>query len=327
VTPPASRVSVVLCTYDGAAYVGRMIESLGAQTLTPDEIIVSDDGSNDETFEIVSAGLRAYPGRVIAQRNQANLGVRQNFEQAMRLAQGEFVLLCDQDDVWHANKVERMLAEAELNPDTLLLHSDARIVDESDVFAGHTLLGDLRLSFLEQAHLDRDDLLSVLLRRNVVTGAATAVRRELLDYALPIPEGFWHDEWLALIAAAVGRVVCVRETLMDYRIHANNQLGLRGVAASTRLRAMTSRRGEYHATRQRKLELLLERLRMLGRRVPADRLRLVEACSSHWRIRAGLPSRRIARLALTLREAKDGGYRRFSSGWRSVLRDLVEPLG
>ncbi len=326
-TLPPSLVSVVLCTYDGAAYVGQMIESLRAQTHPPEEIIVCDDGSNDETFEIVRTGLSAYPGRITAQRNPANLGVRQNFEQAMRLARGEFVFLCDQDDIWHAHKVERMLAEAARNPDALLLHSDARIVDDSDAFVGHTLLGDLRLSFSERAHLDREDLLSVLLRRNIVTGAATAVRRELLEYALPIPEGFWHDEWLALIASAIGRVVCINDTLMDYRIHSNNQLGLRGVTASARLSAMTSRRGEYHSTRQRKLEVLLERLRVLGRRVPADRRRLVEACSSHWQIRAGLPRRRFARLGLALREAKGGGYRRFSSGWRSVLRDLVEPLG
>jgi len=320
------RVSVVLCTFNGEAFVGRQLASVLAQTRAADEIVVNDDASADGCVDRVREALAGFGGEVCIHANAATLGVARNFEKALRLATGDVCFLCDQDDVWRADKVEQMAAAFEREPNLLLLHSDARIIDESGTRTGATLLSELRIRPRDLAAYDEGDALRVLLRRNIVTGATVAVRRELLDRALPIPDGYWHDEWLALIAAAVGCIRRIDEPLIDYRIHGSNQAGLRGVMPAARIRAAVTRRGGFHALRARKLDALLERLRSLGSRVPLARLQLVEACREHWRLRADLPQRRAERVPLILAEWAGGRYRRFSNGWRGALRDLVEPL-
>jgi glycosyltransferase involved in cell wall biosynthesis len=320
------RTTVVLCTYDGETFVADQAASLLAQTRPLDEIVVSDDASTDASPARVREALAGFGGNLRLHVNPVTLGVVRNFEHALRLAQGDLCFLCDQDDVWRADKVRQMVAAFERKPEILLLHSDARIIDESGRRTGATLFRELRIRARDLAACDAGDALSVLLRRNIVTGATVAVRRELLEIALPIQEGYWHDEWLALIAAAVGSIGRIDEPLIDYRIHRGNQAGVRGVMPALRLRAALSARGTFHTDRARKLDALLERLRRLGARVPLERLRLVEACRDHWSVRANLPRRRIGRVPLILAEWRGERYRRFSNGWRGAVRDLLEPL-
>ena len=320
------RTCVVLCTFNGEAFVAEQVAGVLAQLQPVDEIVVSDDASTDACVDRVREALAGFGGDLRIHVNPATLGVVRNFETALRLAKGDVCFLCDQDDVWRADKVQWMVAAFAREPQLMLLHSGARIIDKSGARTGATLLSELRVRARDLAAYDAGDALSVLLHRNIVTGATVAVRRELLDLALPIPEGYWHDEWLALIAAAVGSIRRIDEPLIDYRIHKGNQAGLRGVMPGVRIRAAVSRRGGFHAVRARKLDALLERLRCLGSRVPVARLHLVEACRDHWRLRANLPQRRTERVASILAEWRGGRYRRFSNGWRAALRDLVEPL-
>lgn len=317
-------VDVVLCTFNGAAFLAAQLRSLRDQTRPVDRVIVSDDGSTDATADV----LRAFEGNLPLElaRNETQLGVTANFESALRRARGDLIFLCDQDDVWHKQKVELLLAEAERHPDAMLLHSDARIVDASGADTGRRLFGELHLSSREWSFLGRSEPLPVLLRRNIVTGATSAIRRKLLDYALPIAEEYWHDEWLALIAAAMGPIYRISEPLIDYRIHGSNQAGLRLATPAAQLRAMSSRRGSYHAIKARKLDRLLQRLRGLNGRVSQDCMSLVEACHQHWQERATMPRRRFDRLPVVWQQLQSGSYRRFSSGWRSVVRDLAESL-
>jgi hypothetical protein len=320
------RVSVVLCTFNGEAFVEQQLASVLAQTRAVDEIVVSDDASADSCVDRVLRLLRDFAGHAQVHVNAVALGVTPNFEKAMRFTTGDVCFLCDQDDVWRTDKVQHMAAAFEREPGLMLLHSDATIIDAAGRRTGATLFDELQIPRRDLAAYDGGDTLRVLLHRNIVTGATVAVRRELLDHALPIPDGYWHDEWLALIAAAVGSIRRIDEPLIDYRIHGSNQAGLQGVTPAARIRAAVSRRGGFHALRARKLDALLERLRYLGSRVPPARLQLVETCRDHWRLRANLPRRRAERVPLILAEWSGGRYRRFSNGWRGALRDLVEPL-
>jgi glycosyltransferase involved in cell wall biosynthesis len=326
VAMPRPFVSVALCTFDGAQYVHEQLQSLLAQSVLPDEIVVSDDASRDTTRAIVESTAGRWSGRLTLVRQEINLGAVRNFESALARTTGEIVFLCDQDDVWSADKIARAVREFDRHPDAQLVHSDARLIDASGRSLGRTLLEALAPTRYERNLIEQDRSLEVLLRRNFVTGATTALRRSLFELARPFPQEFLHDEWLALIAAAVGAIRRVEEPLIDYRIHAGNQAGLRGVLLASRLRAMTSGRGDYHVNRARKLDVLFERLSHLGGRVPADRLRIVEACREHWHRRADLPKAPLARLGSIMREWQSGRYRRFSSGPRSALRDLCEPL-
>jgi glycosyltransferase involved in cell wall biosynthesis len=288
-------------------------------------VIVSDDGSIDGTVELLAQAAATGRGYEIV-RNERRLGAIGNFNATLGRARADLVFLCDQDDVWHDDKVEKMARAAADYPEALLLYSDARIVDATGQATGRTLFQELRPSGKEQAWLAGGQPISALLRRNFVSGATVALRPALLSHALPIPEGYWHDEWLALVAAVLGRLHRLEATLVDYRIHAGNQAGVRGVAPAARWRAMTSGRGSYHTTRLRKLDLLLERLEAFSGEVPQEHLALVRDCRKHWAERASLPNSRAGRLPTVVRELTNGRYRRFSTGWRSAIRDLFESL-
>lgn len=318
------RVEVVLCTFNGAEFLPAQLQSIRNQSRPIDRLVISDDGSTDGTLAILRS-LEA-PPRTVLHQNERRLGASANFGQALRQVNGDVVVLCDQDDIWYHNKVERLLFELDRHVEALLVHSDARIIDGTGVPSGKTLFAELSYSASDRTRWDRGEALAILVRQNVVTGATIAIRRDLLDYALPVPDGFWHDEWLALIAAAIGQIRRIDEPLIDYRIHDRNQIGLLKIRARERLRAMTSKRGDYHLKRAQKLEVLLQRVRALGSRVATEHLRLIEQVSLHWRDRAHLPSRRLARVPVIWRQWSSGGYQRFSSGFRSALRDLVETM-
>ena len=149
-------------------------------------------------------------------------------------ARGEFIALADQDDVWEPNRLERGLTR--FRDGVLLVHSDATLIDEAGKPSG-SLMSALRLTNGERRSLSSGKALDALLRRNLVTGATTMIRSSLLQQALPIPEGWVHDEWLGLVAAVQGGVVFSEESLIRYRQHGGNEIG----AARTDLDEATRR--------------------------------------------------------------------------------------
>src|SRR4051794_15860948 len=97
---PLPMFSVAMCTYNGARFIGAQLASVAAQTRTPDELIVCDDRSTDETVAIVQKFADSAPFRVRLHVNEENLGSTKNFERAVSLCEGDLIALCDQDDVW-----------------------------------------------------------------------------------------------------------------------------------------------------------------------------------------------------------------------------------
>ncbi len=323
----ALRVSVALCTRNGARYLGAQVESMCAQVPAPHEIVLSDDGSTDGGIDVVRDvlarhGAGAPPLTVM--ENSPPLGVTRNFEQAVRACRGELVALCDQDDVWHPGRLARMAAAFEARPDLLLLHSDARLVDGDLVPLGMTLFEALEVQPAELAAIRAGRAFEVLQRRNLVTGATTVFRRSLLEVALPFPAEWVHDEWLAALAAATGRVDVLPEPLIDYRQHAANQIGARRPTLREKLDKAFAPRGTKHAERLRRAEVLMQRLSALGDRVPAAYLQAQTGKVAHQRFRAELPPARAARCVAVLGAAAAGRYARFDRGWQSVVQDLLE---
>ena len=319
-----TSVHVVLCTYNGARFLPEQLESLRAQTRVIDRLVISDDGSTDGTFEFLSS-IKLPPSALLI-RNEQRLGAVENFSQALAQANGDIVFLCDQDDIWHRNKVERLVCELDRHGDTLLVHSNARLIDGAGKPRHETLFDALSLTVSDRTRWNSESALATLVRQNVVTGATVALRRHLLDLALPIPSGYWHDEWLALIAAAIGDVRRIDEPLVDYRIHPGNHVGIPRIGRRERLLAAFTKRGDYCNKRAQKLESLLQRLRDLRGLVPLERLAFVEKACRHWHARANLPHTRLSRIPLVWHHWTSGHYRQYSSGVRSLLRDLLERM-
>lgn len=222
-------VDLLLATYNGARHLPAQLDSILGQTHQNFRLLVSDDGSRDETLAVLSRYEERFAGRLIVLPNPApGRGTVCNFENLMQacLSDGlaDWAAFCDQDDVWLPRKVEAALAamqslEARVGREApCVVHSDLVVVDEAlnvihPSFAGHQRL--------DPAHCSATSLLSI----NQVTGCAMMVNRALLQAALPLPaSAIMHDWWCALLAGSGGRSF-LSEPLILYRQHGANQLG------------------------------------------------------------------------------------------------------
>ncbi len=200
-------VSIALCTYNGALYLREQLDSLTAQHEVAFEIVAVDDGSQDQTCAILHDHAARDP-RIRCFANDRNLGPTASFERAMSLCRGDFIAPCDQDDLWHPDKLARLLAA--------IGTCDAAYCDSDYVDAqGQTLhrrISDARtmLSGTTPASF---------LFTNSVSGHATLLRRELFELARPFPHGVYHDWWLALCAAGRNGIRYLDEPLVHFRRH------------------------------------------------------------------------------------------------------------
>jgi glycosyltransferase involved in cell wall biosynthesis len=207
---PAPLISIALCTYNGERFLRPQLESLLGQDHAELEVVAVDDGSRDGTVAILEEYARRDP-RVRLHRNPENLGLRRNFERALGLCRGELVAPCDQDDVWRADKLRVLSASL---GDAAAIYHDSELIDEQGQPLGR------RTSQMYSTGPITDPL--GFLFGNPVSGHAMLFRRSLLERALPVPEGMFHDWWLAFVAATQGGIAWCGEPLVLYRQHASS---------------------------------------------------------------------------------------------------------
>lgn len=204
------KISIAMATYNGAPYILEQLHSFVDQTLLPDELIITDDCSTDKTEEIVREFARTAPFKVIFHRNEKNLGYCGNFNAALMKTTGDLVFLSDQDDVWFPEKIETMVRLADDNPEMLVLMNDTELTDGELNSVGLTKLGQIRSAGLTL--------------NSYVMGCCCAVRRELLDICMPIPEGFRaHDNWIVDFAQGLDAKLVNKTVLQYYRRHESNE--------------------------------------------------------------------------------------------------------
>ncbi|WP_394771459.1 glycosyltransferase family 2 protein [Lacisediminihabitans sp.] len=320
------RVSVALCSHNGAPFIEAQLLSIVNQTVAPAEIVLSDDASVDDTVAIARKVLLAHPNVALTVlQNPVALGVTANFERAIRACTGEFIALCDQDDVWHPDRLATVLREFDSRADLDLVFTDARLVDSHGTSLDRTLFDVLELSAADRGAVHAGEGFAVFIRRNVATGATMMLRRRLLDAALPFASGWVHDEWLAAIATVVGRVDLVDEQLIDYRQHASNQIGVAYPTLRRKLRRVLEPRGDRNARLSLQFAQFAERLDSLGATVPERMRRLARAKAAFEAEREALPASRVRRVAPILAAHRRGWYSRFASQGRlDMVRDLLQ---
>ena len=325
-------VSVALCTHNGAEFIVEQLESIVQQTHRPSQLVVSDDASSDETVSIVEAFWRAWsaanPGgpELLVLKNETPLGVTANFEQALTACSHALIALCDQDDVWPVERIEKMVGQFSRRPDLELVHTDARLVDATGAPLGTTLLQTLSVSAADRTVIHDGRAFSLLLRRNLVTGATVMLRRELVKRARPFPLEWVHDEWLAMVAASTGHMDLLDEPLTDYRQHGRNQIGVTSLDASGRLGRLTASRSERNARLLARAEVLCVRAPNLRPQPRAVVLRSMEDKLKHEQRRSNLPGAPLLRVWPILTGLCRGDYHRYGLGLQDVLRDLVQPV-
>jgi glycosyltransferase involved in cell wall biosynthesis len=322
--PQPQTISIALATCNGEPHLPEQLHSLACQTRPPDELIVCDDASQDQTQAIVRQFAAAAPFAVQWHRHEQRQGVAGNFQSAIERCTGDLIFLCDQDDVWQPRKLQRI--EAEFADDHCLgVFHDLDIVDAQLLSLGRTQWQRLAFSAAERGSFARGQGFATLLRRNVVTGAGFAFRARCRELALPIARPWIHDEWIAIVLAACGGIAAVEEPLVRYRQHASQQIGGGASGLITQFAHARARmNADYFRDMVLRSQTLLDRLETLGDTVrePAS-VAMARRRLEHVQRRARLRQSAWRRGPGALREWLRGDYGRFAYGWRSLMQDLL----
>jgi glycosyltransferase involved in cell wall biosynthesis len=214
-------ISIAMATYNGARFLRAQLESLAAQEHLPLELQVGDDGSSDQTLEILDDFRRTAPFPVVAHRNASRLDVTENFLTTAGRCTGNWVAFCDQDDVWLPQKLARCAMGIERGPPDLKLVAHNAIImfeGESRRYPKTFWRGaDYRPRLSLPPHWSCAGFTQVF-RRDLLTilpdAAAHALRQK------GVRPG--HDYWIPTLAAATGSILLLGEPLALYRRHGNN---------------------------------------------------------------------------------------------------------
>jgi glycosyltransferase involved in cell wall biosynthesis len=328
----AVRISVALCTYNGADFLSAQLESILAQSRKPDEIVICDDGSTDQTRSLIEQFAAGSSVPIVFRVNEQNLGSLKNFEQAIRLCTGDIIALSDQDDVWRNDKLELIEAAFVQAPAVGLVFSDAEIVDEKLKSMDRRMWDEVGFDAHKRKLVSTGRALEVLITGWTVTGATMAFRSQFVNSSLPIPDGIAmiHDGWIALTIAAVADVALIEEPLIRYRQHQRQQIGAparKETAAQPRgMQAFDAalRRRNSSADLYQILETLEGRLSAQASSYDSrEALSFIADYAFHLHVRANLPQRRLSRLPSILRELLSRRYHEYANGFRSAAKDLV----
>lgn len=329
------RVSIAMCTYNGERFVEQQLSSLAAQTRRPDEIVVCDDCSSDGTVAILEAFATTSGLDVRVIRNETTLGLHANFERAIAACTGEIVFLCDQDDIWLETKIERFLAVFDVHQECGYVFCDAVTFTGDDTVDAESWWSAIGFSGRRQARYSQGDQIDVMLNDgNIVYGMSMAFRSTYRDVVLPIEsrsKDYTHDTWIALLLSAIGAVgVALPETLVRYRRHdAQTSIdpSMQPLGPIDRLRFATDYADHLSENNARVLRALAERAARHASpgRGSSEALRALRMKADHIDARRTIRRRRYRMAALTLAttELLSGRYRRFSSGWKSFVKDLI----
>ena len=317
----APRISIAMCTCNGERFLSEQLESLLKQSLLPFELVVCDDASTDSTPLLVEHFAKRTPFAVAVRRNDSRLGVARNFEQAVSLCNGDLIFLADQDDVWHPEKIA-CLARTLGDPRNQAAFSNANIVADNLGKLGYTKWQQVGFTSRDQSRASSEEFFPVLLKHQIVTGAALAFKVGLRETALPIPAGWPHDAWLALIAAAQKSLTAVPEVLLDYRQHEGNLVG--GIRRTLRSEISAALLIDRTAWYGRELDLWRTLECRLGAiQVSPDIREALKEKIRHLENRASLPNARWRRIPGVVRELAAGRYGRFARNWGTVAIDLL----
>lgn len=210
-------VSVALPTFNGETYLREQLDSITNQSRKPDEIVIYDDDSSDETPAILREYKQKYPAMIELYLSTENVGFNRNFSRAISETSGDFIALSDQDDIWDRDKLATQLSV--VNQRTALVTHNSRLIKQNGDGTGSSLWDGLIVSpaSIREQGVEREFL--VLLSQNFAQGASMLFSADLKEYLDPIPSGFLYDHFISLLASVTGRIEVIDTCLLSYRQH------------------------------------------------------------------------------------------------------------
>lgn len=322
------KLSIAMTTYNGARYLQGQLDSFLAQTRLPDELVVCDDGSRDETIEILERFQKVSPFMVRIFQSVENLGHEKNFGKAIDLCQGDIIFLSDQDDVWFPSKLAVVQDVFNKKMGILLVINDSEITDGVLQSTGRTVLGQTKAAGVLGEN-----------SKSLTLGCATAFRSELRSLISPVPAlDYGHDSWIHDFTHMIGGRYVLETVLQFYRRHGGNVSNwvFDGSARATMHDVVKPSAGQdlrpAYEKRMATLDVMVSRLLSLGPDNFAKLgtpVRFADLLSELKRAKNALSRRKLmfeydwlGRKLVALNMWGRGEYRYFL-GWKSFAKDLL----
>jgi glycosyltransferase involved in cell wall biosynthesis len=340
-----TTISIAMATYNGARFIREQLDSLAKQTVLPTELVVTDDGSNDDTLTIVEQFAKQAPFPVALHRNSKRLGYSANFMQCASLCRGELIAFSDQDDIWDQDKLRRVLLCFEETNAQVVFHG-FRLVDQNGKNIGT---------------LDEASPYKSIDHWTIVPGLTQVFRRELLVFSdlieISIDPGapsrpLAHDQWIYFLGHSFGSISYLKKCLLSYRQHGSNLFGLspsgfeRGSTFHQIVEPLTKAlvgdttliqrkrkilhvtlfgRGISSASRVKILEVIRQRAGDASARPLSTHIEYYQGVSQALMLRAAIyePDHILSRLGCMGTSIKNGAYSRNIRGLKDALLDII----
>lgn len=204
-------ISVALATFNGSKYLREQLDSIYNQSLPPDEVVVFDDCSEDNTIGILQEYKETHG--LIYSVNDRNLGFSRNFEKAITGCRGDYVLICDQDDIWLPDKIRILYNAIKLK--------EYLYPNLAGLICSHTINIDEYGNEIVRTET-REKGWDYLLYGHYTQGCTVIMNSQLIELVTPIPEGIMYDVYIGMAAAMCGFWFNIGKPLVKYRMHENN---------------------------------------------------------------------------------------------------------
>lgn len=314
-------VAVAMCTFNGAQYLPQQLASIRNQTSLPDELVICDDGSTDDTLAVLSDFAAAAPFPVHIHRNSQRLRFSGNFAKCMSLCSGDIVVLTDQDDEWAPDRITHTRQAFAADPALTFTYSDAPLIDGEGREIGSSIYSNFPIMPADRAcFTEGTALLPVIARWGFIYGCTMAFRASHRRLVLPVPETWSHDEWISLALSAIGPSHR-QPPVTRYRQHSIQSVGVGDWTLQGHMRLAKTRDREAYAAEIRHYQLALQAAQVHTEFQPTlvpvleEKLAFLER---RQRIRLG--GLREFPTMITMVAKKD--HWRFGAGLRSVIKDL-----
>lgn len=319
------KYSVALCTYNGSKYVEDQLNSITNQSVPPSQIVVSDDGSKDETLQIVDTYLKSKGIDYIIVKNGDPHGVTFNFQNAFKFCKYPIIFTSDQDDIWMKDKAEKMLYEYEKDPKAMLVFSDGELVDGNLNKMNCTIWKAVGIT---PERIVEADWFNYLLKNCLVTGAEMSFKKELLNDIDSIPGEWLHDGWLTWAAVIKKGLRPCPYKLILYRQHGSNVVGMSPTyAIGSKIKHWLGNFNRMKHQRDIRYKRYLALQSKWGHRFSTSQQEALSECVDMWRT---LSSNNDASMLVQLRNIfyclKHGYYHKYFVGFRGFARDFVMAL-
>jgi len=331
--PLLQTLSIALCTYNGSKFLRKQLQSLANQTLPPFEVVVTDDCSTDDTISIIQEFAKALNIKIFA--NDFPLKVTKNFEKAISLCSGDIILMCDQDDIWHPDKLAKISQYFQDNPNKSAVSADAELVDEKGESLNKNFWSVVRFHEFQIQQFKDGKAVELLLAGNRTAGCMMAFRKELIEKIVPFPIHIplmIHDNWITIVAAMMDSLGMIDEKLISYRQHSFQQIGIR----EKEIGKTVSLKDRFSRPRNEKLAPFLEKRDYfcvlkdaLSERIYPNNhnFRHLDNVINYYEIRGTLSSFHLARFFPVVNLLLKGDYHLYKDQYASWKAPFVAALG